>query len=228
MNLTGTLPAEDNVSHPDFAVPDAICNGRRLKKLCTAKLIFGHYANSHCHRPRSGLDLINGHRGQCEVRAAFIMTNELNPTLGAVPHADVAAWKEIVARYQKSSTWRALWQIVNTLVPIAALWYLMYLSLSVSWWLLPPLAVLVGAFLVRVFIIFHDCGHGSFFKSPVANDFWGFLSGLLTFTPFHHWRWEHSLHHATSGDLDRRGTGDVWTMTVQEYVESSRGTRFAY
>src|SRR6185503_5244832 len=70
--------------------------------------------------------------------------------------------------------------------------------------------------------------HGSFFKSPRSNSVWGFLCGVLTFTPFYHWRWEHSLHHATSGDLDRRGTGDLWTMTVQEYLESSRGRRFAY
>jgi omega-6 fatty acid desaturase (delta-12 desaturase) len=104
----------------------------------------------------------------------------------------------------------------------------MYLSLSISWWLTVPLALLAGGLLVRVFIIFHDCGHGSFFRSRRANNFWGFLSGMLTFTPFYHWRWEHSLHHATSGDLDRRGVGDVWTLTVQEYLESSRGRRFAY
>ena len=139
-----------------------------------------------------------------------------------------AEWKTIVATYQKPSAPRALWQIINTLVPYALLWFLMYRSLAVSWWITIPLAILAGAFLVRVFIIFHDCGHGSFFKSPRANSLWGFLCGVLTFTPFYHWRWEHSLHHATSGDLDRRGDGDVWTMTVQEYLESSRGKRFAY
>ena len=144
------------------------------------------------------------------------------------PRADPAAWKEIVARYQQPSTGRALWQIINTLVPYSLLWSLMYLSLAVSWWITLPLAVLAGAFLVRVFIIFHDCGHGSFFKSRTANDIVGFLAGMLTFTPYYHWRWEHSLHHATAGDLDRRGTGDVWTMTVQEYLESSRWKRFAY
>src|SRR5438309_8751252 len=128
----------------------------------------------------------------------------------------------------KPSAWRALWQIVSTIVPYALLWYLMYVTLSISWWLTLPLAVLAGAFLVRVFIIFHDCGHGSFFKSQTANDVTGFLSGILTFTPYYHWRWEHALHHATSGDLDRRGTGDVWTLTVQEYLESSRWRRFSY
>ena len=103
---------------------------------------------------------------------------------------------------------RAIWQLVNTLGPYVFLWYLMYRSLAVSWWLVLPLAVLAGALLVRVFIIFHDCGHGSFFKSRLANDITGFITGVLTFTPYYHWRWEHSLHHATSGDLDRRGIGD--------------------
>jgi omega-6 fatty acid desaturase (delta-12 desaturase) len=82
--------------------------------------------------------------------------------------------------------------------------------------------------LVRVFIIFHDCGHGSFFKSRIANSVVGFISGVLTFTPYFHWRWEHSLHHGSSGNLDKRGTGDIWTMTVQEYLEVSRWKRFAY
>ena len=141
---------------------------------------------------------------------------------------DTPAWKAIVARYQKPSVGRGVWQIVNTLVPYAALWYLMYLSLSVSWWLVVPLAVLAAGFLVRVFIIHHDCGHGSFFKSRRANDILGFVTGVLTFTPYYHWRWEHALHHSTAGDLDRRGMGDIWTLTVQEYLESSRWQRFAY
>jgi omega-6 fatty acid desaturase (delta-12 desaturase) len=79
-----------------------------------------------------------------------------------------------------------------------------------------------------MFIIFHDCGHGSFFPSRKANDVLGFIMGVLTFTPYRQWTREHAMHHATSGDLDRRGTGDVWTMTVQEYLESSRWKRFAY
>jgi acyl-lipid omega-6 desaturase (Delta-12 desaturase) len=142
--------------------------------------------------------------------------------------ADVAAWKQIVLQYQKPSTSRALWQVINTLGPYALLWYLMYLSLEVSAWITLALAVLAGAFLVRVFIIFHDCGHGSFFKSRAANNVLGFITGILTFTPYYHWRWEHAIHHASAGHLDKRGTGDVWTMTVQEYLESSRWKRFAY
>ena len=141
---------------------------------------------------------------------------------------DVATWRTIVAKYQQPSLSRALWQIINTFVPYALLWYLMYLSLAVSWWIVAPLAILAGAFTVRIFIIFHDCGHGSYFKSRRANDIIGFVSGVLTFTPYYHWRWEHNIHHASSGHLDKRGVGDIWTMTVQEYLEASRWKRFAY
>jgi omega-6 fatty acid desaturase (delta-12 desaturase) len=140
----------------------------------------------------------------------------------------IPAWKKIVARYQKPSIGRGAWQIINTLAPYAALWCLMGFSARISWWLTAPLAILAGAFLVRVFIIFHDCGHGSFFKSSIANHAWGAITGVLTFTPYFHWRWEHAIHHSSAGDLDRRGTGDVWTLTVQEYLESSRWKRFAY
>jgi len=142
--------------------------------------------------------------------------------------AEKVAWRGIVAQYQRSSTGHALWQIVNSFVPYVLLWYLMYLSLAVSWWLTIPLAALAAAFLVRIFIIFHDCGHGSYFKSRRANDIVGFIAGMPMFVPYYHWRWEHSIHHGTAGHLDKRGTGDVWTMTVQEYLESSRWNRFAY
>jgi omega-6 fatty acid desaturase (delta-12 desaturase) len=137
-------------------------------------------------------------------------------------------WKEIVAKYQAPAPWRGTWQVINTLTPYVAAWCLMYWSLSISAWLTVPLVVIAGGLMVRVFIISHDCGHGSFFKSKRANEILGTITGVLSFTPYHHWRWEHSVHHATSGDLDRRGTGDVWTLTVQEYLEASRWKRFAY
>ncbi len=89
-------------------------------------------------------------------------------------------------------------------------------------------AALAGLLLIRIFIIFHDCGHGSFFKSSLANDVVGFLTGVLTLTPYYHWRWEHSIHHASAGSLDRRGVGDIWTLTVEEYLRSSIWRRFAY
>jgi len=136
------------------------------------------------------------------------------------PAKTAPGWKAIVARYQEPALWRGIWQVFNTLVPYAGLWYLIYLSLSISYWLTVPLALLAGGFLVRVFIIFHDCGHGSFFKSRVVNDTLGIVTGVLCFTPYYRWRWEHAVHHSSSGDLDRRGTGDVWTLTVQEYLEA--------
>ncbi len=142
--------------------------------------------------------------------------------------ADISNWKEIVARYQKPSVARSVWQIVNTVVPYIGIWALMYVTVQISWWLTIPLAILAGGFMVRMFIIFHDCGHSAYFKSQKANHFVGAITGVLTFTPYYHWRWEHAIHHSSSGDLDRRGTGDVWTMTVQEYLESSRWKKFSY
>src|SRR5688500_14380993 len=110
--------------------------------------------------------------------------DEISQNNEATPPTGTAVWKEIVANYQQSSTWRALWQVANTFIPYAALWYFMYLSLAISWWLTVPLAILAGGFLVRIFIIFHDCGHGSFFKSQRSNNIFGFISGVLTFTPY--------------------------------------------
>lgn len=139
-----------------------------------------------------------------------------------------AAWKEIVQKYQRPSKVGSSWQIANTLGPYALLWVAMYFALPVSWWLVIPLSILAGGFLIRIFIIFHDCTHGSYFKSRRANEIWGFVTGVLAFTPFHQWRWEHSVHHSSAGNLDRRGMGDVWTLTVREYLEASRWKRFAY
>ena len=142
--------------------------------------------------------------------------------------ANTPTWKEIVARDQKPSIGRATWQMINTFIPFLALWVLMYLTRGISWWLTVPMAILAGALTVRMFIIFHDCGHGSFFKSQTANHIVGTITGIITFTPYFNWRWEHAIHHSSSGDLDRRGIGDVWTLTVEEYINSSRWRRFSY
>lgn len=139
-----------------------------------------------------------------------------------------APWRRLVREHQTPSRARATWQLVNTLGAYVAVWALMYFCASVSWWLVVPLAVLAGGLLVRVFILFHDCGHGSFFASRRANDVWGVVTGLVTFTPYAHWRWQHASHHATAGNLDKRGIGDLWTMTVQEYLRASRWRRFTY
>jgi len=138
------------------------------------------------------------------------------------------AWKEVVARYQQPSLWRSVFQIINSVVPYVVLWVLMYRSLAVSYWITAPLAILAGGFLGRVFIIHHDCGHGSFFKSRRANDVVGFITGVMTFTPYGHWRWTHAVHHAGSSDLDRRDLGSVRTWTVQEYLDAPLWKRLAY
>lgn len=141
---------------------------------------------------------------------------------------DPVLWKAIIAKYRQPHRWKASWQLVNTLGSYALVWVLYYFSLRLSWWLVPPLVVIGGGLLVRTFIIFHDCGHGSFFASRFANDFWGCIAGVLTFTPYYHWLGEHAIHHGTAGDLDKRGTGDVWTMTVTEYLAASRWKKFSY
>ena len=150
----------------------------------------------------------------------------------------VSEWKSLVAEFQHPHAGRAWWQVVNTLGTVLVLWVVLYfvqggmkngdLTASTGWWTTILLSVLAGLFLVRAFIIFHDCGHGSFLKSKKVNNTLGFITGLLTLTPFYHWKWEHSVHHASTGDLSRRGLGDIWTLTVKEYLESTRWKRFTY
>ena len=137
-------------------------------------------------------------------------------------------WQKEIAKYQNPQLWRSSWQLANTLIPYAVLWYLMILSLKTSYWITFALAVIASGFLVRIFIIFHDCGHNSFFKSQTANRFWGFVTGILAFTPNSYWWREHAQHHASAGNLDDRGVGDIWTMTVEEYLKSPRLKRFQY
>jgi omega-6 fatty acid desaturase (delta-12 desaturase) len=144
------------------------------------------------------------------------------------PDPNQSSWRQAVAGYQHADWRRSVWQVINTLVPFFVLWYLMYRSLEVSYWLTLALSILTAGFLMRVFIIFHDCGHGSFFRSRRANDAVGILTGILTLTPYYQWRHDHAVHHATAGDLDERGVGDVWTLTVQEYREASPQKRMAY
>jgi omega-6 fatty acid desaturase (delta-12 desaturase) len=106
--------------------------------------------------------------------------------------------------------------------------YLMFLTLGISYWITLGLAFPAAGFLVRSFIIFHDCGHRSFFRSRRANRILAFFTALLTFTPSYYWSHQHARHHATSGNLDRRGVGDMWTLTVDEYLSLSRWMRFRY
>lgn len=127
-------------------------------------------------------------------------------------------WQGIVSKYAYPETWRSVWQIFNSVIPFLVMWYLMYRSLEIGYWLTLMLAVPTAGFMVRCFILFHDCCHGSFFKSMKANDRLGLVLGVLTLTPYFEWKHDHAIHHATAGDLDRRGIGDVYTMTVEEYL----------
>jgi len=144
------------------------------------------------------------------------------------PESEKLPWQKVVAKYQSPDLRRSLWQVANTVIPYFILWYLMIRSLEISFWLTLALAIPTGGFLIRTFIIFHDCCHGSFFKSRNGNHTVGFITGILTLTPYFQWRYSHSVHHATAGDLDRRGVGDVWTLTVKEYLELPPLKRLGY
>lgn len=137
-------------------------------------------------------------------------------------------WIETLRKYQSPDLWRSIWQIANSVVPFFAIWYLMYRSLEVSYLLTLALGIVNAGFLVRIFIIQHDCGHASFLKSRRACNIIGSIFGVLTLTPYFHWRHEHNKHHATSGDLDQRGHGDITILTVAEYQGMSKWKRFVY
>jgi omega-6 fatty acid desaturase (delta-12 desaturase) len=130
---------------------------------------------------------------------------------------DLARWRERLAPYARPDHGRALLCLATSVLPYLALSVAMYLLLDVSYLLALALAVPTSAFLVRTFIVFHDCSHGSFLASRRANAWLGTTLGLLLYSPFLRWRHDHAVHHATSGDLTRRGTGDVRTLTVAEY-----------
>jgi len=138
------------------------------------------------------------------------------------------SWVEIVTKYNKPDVKKSIWQIVNSLGPYVMMWYLMYRSLEISYWLTLALSLLTTGFLVRIFIIFHDCGHGSFFKSTRTNKIVGSILGSLVFTPYDYWHKSHAIHHSTVGNLDKRGHGDVWTLTTDEYQELSKKQKFIY
>ncbi|MBV7338475.1 fatty acid desaturase [Chloroflexi bacterium TSY] len=139
-----------------------------------------------------------------------------------------SSWKSVVAQYQSSRLWISTWQLCNSFLPFVLLWYLMVQSLEISYVLTLLLAFPTAGLLMRLFIIQHDCGHGSFFKSRRANDWVGVLCGFFTFTPYYYWRKGHAIHHANAGNLEHRGIGDIYTMTVNEYLEHSKWGRLKY
>lgn len=133
-----------------------------------------------------------------------------------------------VAPFAKSDKKKSIIQLINTVPPLLIFWFIAYQSLSVSFWLMLPFAIIAAGFVIRTFIIFHDCTHGSFFKNRKANDIVGTITGVLTLFAYSKWKREHAIHHASSSNLDKRGVGDIWVMTIDEYVEASKWQRFSY
>lgn len=133
-----------------------------------------------------------------------------------------------VAPFAKSDLQKSVFQLMNTILPLLLMWFVTYKLLTISFWLMIPAAVLTAGLVVRTFIIFHDCTHGSFFKNKKANDIVGTITGVLTLFPYEKWKREHSIHHASSSNLDKRGIGDIWVMTVDEYVNATPKERLAY
>src|SRR5436305_4498130 len=142
--------------------------------------------------------------------------------------ANEAVWTARLARYKGPELKRSVWQLASAAALFAAAWVLMYASLRVGYWLALLLAVPAAFFLIRLFIIQHDCGHAAFFRSTRTADIVGSILGVLTLTPYHYWKKTHALHHATSGNLEHRGFGDIDTLTVDEYLARSRWERIKY
>jgi acyl-lipid omega-6 desaturase (Delta-12 desaturase) len=137
-------------------------------------------------------------------------------------------WMPILFRYRDPSPLRSLLELGITIVPFVLLWWLTWASISLGYWIGLLFVVPAAAFLVRLFMIQHDCGHGSFFRRRALNDWLGRAIGVLTLTPYDHWRRTHAIHHATSGNLAQRGFGDIDTLTVREYLTRSPWQRLCY
>jgi acyl-lipid omega-6 desaturase (Delta-12 desaturase) len=139
-----------------------------------------------------------------------------------------AYWRDAVAGFEKASVPRAILDLLTSAVAYVGLMVVMYLLVDQHWWIGLALALPTAGFLLRTFIVFHDCAHGSFLPGKRANLWVGRITALLVFQPFANWRHNHAVHHGTSGDLDRRGQGDVETLTVAEYAARDRKGRLAY
>lgn len=137
-------------------------------------------------------------------------------------------WTTIISKYNRPNKVKSWWQVINSFIPYFAMWVLLVYSLKYSYWLTLLLSILAAGFLVRIFIIFHDCGHGSFFKSKNLNKVVGTIAGALVFTPYDKWHYQHMIHHKTVGNLDKRGTGDVMTLTAEEFKKSSKKQQLFY
>jgi omega-6 fatty acid desaturase (delta-12 desaturase) len=138
------------------------------------------------------------------------------------------SWVKIVSKYNHPNPLKSWLQFSINIFLYSVTWFLMFESLSLSYWITLGLSIPAAGMLVRLFIIYHDCGHGSFLKSKKLRDLIGIFIGILTFTPYFSWSHNHMIHHETAGNLDKRGTGDVWTLTVDEYKECSLWTKIEY
>jgi omega-6 fatty acid desaturase (delta-12 desaturase) len=141
---------------------------------------------------------------------------------------DLPSLTRALLRYREPNPGRAFFEVMITAIPLVALWILMWLSLSVGYWLTLLLAIPAAGFMIRLFMIQHDCGHGAFFRRKATNDWVGRVLGTLTLTPYDYWKRNHAVHHATSSNLDRRGIGDIDTLTVEEYRSRSWAGRMLY
>jgi omega-6 fatty acid desaturase (delta-12 desaturase) len=130
--------------------------------------------------------------------------------------------------FEYSNSKKSVWQLINTLGPFILLWFFAYKCLSLSYFISLPISFIAAGFLLRIFIIFHDCCHHSFFKNRNANKIIGTITGVLTLSPYSQWQHSHNIHHATSGNLDKRGIGDIWMMTKNEYLSSSSWGKLGY
>ncbi len=170
------------------------------------------------------------------MRGSTLVTDgEHTPAEAAVQAADAPGdtlpasfWRERLAPYAQPSVSRGLRDLATSALPYILLVAAMYVLLQFSDLLVLALAIPAAGFLLRTFIVFHDCAHGSFLPSRSANNYVGIACGFLVFSPFGSWRHEHAVHHATAGDLDHRGKGDVETLTVAEYLARSDRDRFVY
>lgn len=137
-------------------------------------------------------------------------------------------WKTLVSKYHKSNLWKSIWQLSNSLILFLMTWYLMYLGLGINYWITLVLALPAAGFTIRLFIIQHDCGHGSFFSSKKYNDLTGMFISIFTLTPYHYWKKSHAIHHANTGKIEHRGVGEIYTMTADEYERASGWGKFKY
>ncbi len=144
------------------------------------------------------------------------------------PSQAAAAWLKTLATYRTPKVERSVFELLITLVPLALLWGAALWSTTVSYWLTLPICVVAAGFLVRMFLIQHDCSHGAFFKHKRTNDWIGRIIGVMTLTPYDTWRRSHLIHHSSHGNLEMRGVGDVYTLTVEEYNQLSALGRFGY